>query len=684
MNQSFIFFVLHISINIIFSILTTNCLEIEKSYKNIFELERNLKDESLKIKPPKFSNVSGFYANEFELILTSEDNDLSSTIYYTIDSTNPITSNTSQIYKEPILITDRTSFPNIYGAYNYNEDSPVSISRSKFDGPVYNLDKSMVIRAVVKTAKGNYSEIISNVYFITTNDLIQYQDLNVISLVTNPENLFDPDTGIYVTGTRYINWKNSDEYDPKIGPYSTKNVCNFFMAGKEWEREASVIIFEKGKIIVNQNMGIRIKGSSTRNVAGKSFNLYARKEYGKDKVEAELLKNNLDINGNIIKKYKSFSIRGVYEPQRLNEKFARDLFSSTKNLVMPDSQLVVLFLNGEYWGAYLLIEKIDKSFIETNYLIPSNNVSMIKEGQLEEGPQEELDNFISFCKTYSKKDVSDEKVYEEINNFIDIDSMIEHFGLGIYIATSDWPQRNEGQWKNNGPKIDGNKYSDGKWRFMTFDLDYTMGIKYNEVGLVDSDHFKYAESKNWGSPTNLFIALLKNNKKFKNKFINAYCDFINEIFNPIKVNKLLEEYIEKYQEIVAYSQLRWWGYGSKLPGYAHYKDAFLKNSDNKKAFYENRPKYSLQHMKEYLGLKEELVELNIKVEGKGKIKINNILPELKEGKWCGKYFTNIPIALKAIPNEGIKFKEWSGDKTSDEESIDVSLTQNMTIIANFE
>ena len=75
---------------------------------------------------------------------------------------------------------------------------------------------------------------------------------------------------------------------------------------------------------------------------------------------------------------------------------------------MPDSQLVVLFLNGEYLGAYLLIENIEKSFTETNYLIPSNNVPMIKEGQLEEGPQEELDNFFFFGKTYSKKDVSDD------------------------------------------------------------------------------------------------------------------------------------------------------------------------------------------------------------------------------------------------------------------------------------
>ena len=114
----------------------------------------------------------------------------------------------------------------------------------------------MEIRAVLKTSKGNYSEIIFNIYFITTNNLNLYQNLNVISLVTNLENLFDPDTGIYASGTQYINWKNSDEYGPKISQYNTKNRCNYFMIGKEWEREASITIFEKGKIIVNQNLEI--------------------------------------------------------------------------------------------------------------------------------------------------------------------------------------------------------------------------------------------------------------------------------------------------------------------------------------------------------------------------------------------------------------------------------------------
>ena len=121
-----------------------------------------------------------------------------------------------------------------------------------------------------------------------------------------------------------------------------------------------------------------------------------------------------------------------------------------------------------------------------------------------------------------------------------------------------------------------------------------------------------------------------------------------------------------------------------MEGYAIYKDNFLKNADVIKNFFENRPKFSLQQLKEYLSIKGELVELNIVIKGEGKIKINNIIPELNEGKWSGKYFTDIPIFITAIPNEGSKFKEWDGDATSNEEILEVSLNKETTIIANFE
>jgi len=124
----------------------------------------------------------------------------------------------------------------------------------------------MIIRAVSKNSNGEFSEIHSETYFITTGDLYKYQDLTVISLVTNPVNLFDPDFGIYVSGTMHE---------------KSSNKANYKMQGRDWERESFVTIFEKGEIILQQNLGIRIKGTATRKSPGKSFNLYARKEYGK-------------------------------------------------------------------------------------------------------------------------------------------------------------------------------------------------------------------------------------------------------------------------------------------------------------------------------------------------------------------------------------------------------------------
>ena len=72
----------------------------------------------------------------------------------------------------------------------------------------------MVIRAAAKNSEGEFSEVITKIYFVTNNDLYKYQDFTVISLVTDPENLFDPEKGIYVTGNMYQNWKHSELYDP--------------------------------------------------------------------------------------------------------------------------------------------------------------------------------------------------------------------------------------------------------------------------------------------------------------------------------------------------------------------------------------------------------------------------------------------------------------------------------------
>ena len=92
----------------------------------------------------------------------------------------------------------------------------------------------------------------------------------------------------------------------------------------------------------------------------------------------------------------------------------------------------------------------------------------------------------------------------------------------------------------------------------------------------------------------------------------------------------------------------------------------------------------MDQMKEYLNLTGKLKEITLLKEGKGKIKINTIIPKFKEGKWVGKYFTDIPIKITAIPLEESIFKGWSEDVESNNITILIKLNEIDKIKANFE
>ena len=201
----------HSKNNFVLFFIFTILLSLSFEFKNLREIDSEEIDneeeekEKLNVKPPSFSSISGFYPNDFKLKLISEED---TTIYYTLDSTDPRNSPTSVKFEDYILIYDRSLEQNIYSSIGTNESSPISISTSfNYKVPSYPVDKAMIVRAVCKNKKGEFSEIITKTYFITTDVLMRYQDLTVISIVTDPKNLFDPDIGIYVTGTMYIEEK---------------------------------------------------------------------------------------------------------------------------------------------------------------------------------------------------------------------------------------------------------------------------------------------------------------------------------------------------------------------------------------------------------------------------------------------------------------------------------------------
>ena len=386
------------------------------------EEDDEIKEES-NVNPPKFSRISVFYPDSFKLKLISEEN---YEIYYTDDSTDPRTSETSTKFEDYILIYDKSPEPNVYSAIGQNDSSPVSICvMRRYIVPFYPVDKAMIIRAVTKNSKGEFSEIITKTYFITNEGLNKYQDLTVLSIVTNPDNLFDPEYGIYVAGNQYqealrkaIENNETKTFNPRYAG------SNFQMKGKEWERESFLTIFDKGDINVQQTVGLRIKGAITRLYPAKSFNLFARNKYGKSTIDTDILKNHY-IEGNKITSYKALSLRNIYDAGRYRDKIAEDLFYEREGLTYPNMKNAVLFLNGEYWGFYLIQEKFDNVFLSQSYLIPKKKkITIGKSRGYEDGSEEEYNNFIYFCGNYTHKDVSDEKIYSEIKDYIDIDSFV--------------------------------------------------------------------------------------------------------------------------------------------------------------------------------------------------------------------------------------------------------------------
>lgn len=177
-----------------------------------------------------------------------------------------------------------------------------------------------------------------------------------------------------------------------------------------------------------------------------------------------------------------------------------------------------------------------------------------------------------------------------------------------------------------------------------------------------------------------FFYLLKNNSNFQNKFVNIFCDYANEVCNPIKVNNVTQKLKEdKIIEMLTDSQIRW---GRAPPTFN--TAAYMQNINNIDEFFKNRANYALQHMKDFLKLNGTLVDLTIKINGKGKVQINSIIPDLNSGEWTGKYFTEIPIAIKAIPDDGYVFKEWSGYDKPIQQNDEIILSESITITATFE
>lgn len=298
-----------------------------------------------------FSSESGFYKDEFLLTLRSTEG---YDIYYTLDGSK--VGMGAIKYEMPIRIKEVSGEPNRLAGRK-------DLSPKDTYSPSYCVNKAVVVRAAAYDRKsGLFSESTSKTYFVGYESKPEYQNFPIISMVTDPEQLFDFEKGIYGNGAEYQNYldaggyQNGEILDSFIDKEGNKRelymASNSFKEGREWEREAQIDYFDSDhNLLFSKSIGIRISGESTRSRFHKSLKLYARDIYDDDRSMI------FDWNGEQ-REWKAIRLRNGGNESDTNiikNAFIQSLIMD-RNVAVQDAAPCILFLDGEYWGFYFLTE----------------------------------------------------------------------------------------------------------------------------------------------------------------------------------------------------------------------------------------------------------------------------------------------------------------------------------------
>lgn len=428
---------------------------------------------------PAFSVTPGIYDNAVTVAITAGEGE---TIRYTTDCTTPNAS--SEVYSGELSIS-----------------------------------KNSVIRAAA-FRDGYLSGDVATATYLFRSDGVNHA-LPVVTLVTDPDNLWNSKTGIYATG---------DQFDPDAASYAdTLQSATYYQAkfateeqvDTIWEKPAAFSLFDdNGKQVFTQNVGIRIAGSFGRGRAQKGFNVIARKEYGKGSMEYPFFENRP------YTEYKAVVLRAGAQDQnrsKIRDELASGLLEGTDiNILYQAYRPTVLYLNGEYWGVYFLKEKRNRFFV-AQHENTENNVDLAIGKGFKQRSYGDNSDWVSLYEYATTHDLSSAEAYAYVSERMDVDSFRDYMIAEIYNGNTD--TYNFQYYRLKG----------GKWKFIFYDFCWGFQSPGHETLA-----FRMGKTPSDVCSAKLFAAMLQN-KGWRDSFCRRFGELLNTAFAPERVTSLIDQ-----------------------------------------------------------------------------------------------------------------------------------------------
>ncbi len=408
---------------------------------------------------------------------------------------------------------------------------------SKYNGPI-NINKTMVIKAISYKDKYLPSDIISRTFIIG-----RHHDNAIISISSDHNNFF----GYYGIITNY------------------KQNVNKLMNFEFYE--------SNGKLGISFLGDTKLSGADSREEAQKSMSVYLRKKYGQKEVTYPFFENNNTVT------YSSLLLRNAGEDPkgiRIMDAVLTRTLKGQMDIDMQDYRPVVVYINGEYYGLFNLREKLNGDYVESKFDIDKDDIDFIKYTRSTKGSVNRYNNLVNYINSH---DPANKDVYEYLKTEIDIQELINYMIVESYYGNTDLG--NIKYWYSK----------DSKWRWMLYDLDWSMwNSTVNMSYPVINNHIP--------AVTYLYSTInisrrLYRNSEFKDLYLKTLAYHLKNTFKPERMNKIVDELAKEIENEMPYHIERW-GYGySNLNS----MNGWYNNINNFKSMITNRYNYVVKNIK---------------------------------------------------------------------------------------
>ncbi len=603
----------------------------------------------------RFSHDSGFYAENIEIAL---HDDAAEYIYYTVDGSIPSCENNNAILYTNRILLESEELENVY-----------------------------CVKAVSYYEDGSTSEVICRTYIIGQNIEERY-DLLVLSVSGDPYDFYNYETGIMVHGKKdeaYIaahpEWAEHFRYNsiPVFG--------NFYQTGRESEKLVNATLFDStGKVLFSQNAGFRIYGAVSRMKNQPSFRLYARSEYDeKNEFDYALFDSQYSKEQKtLIDKYKRLIVRNAGNDN--GYAFIRSELTSriAIDFGFPDAQsarAVCVYLNGEYYGVHWFVANFDDEYFKQTYgeytgemyiMEGSMNSLTVSEDETDQIYIDLVEEYNESYKKYANCDLNETKNWEALNAFMDVDNFLQYLAIQHYTGNWDSLMNNYRIYRyyaKDGSYEEGTVF-DGKYRFLLFDMDYSLGLEQiysfleSEQQLLTKDRMESSEEYCY------FFQNLMTRQDCRETYVRYYLACMNYYYSASYVEPILENMhgsrAKELQYVYNNTNLLENNFYAPLNVGGENVEVEVQRI---RSFCIKRPQYALDDIYQAFG-EFHTYTLNVKNDSEAVVWVDSA--EVTAQEFSGIYMLDIPTVLRAQAKVGERFSHWliNGERI-DEETVEI-------------